>query len=396
MEKLKTNRSQGIYIAVAALMQLMPFIVLFMIIKKVSSGLSGLMGGNLLGGNALGGGVLGGGSLGNPFKDMLVFAIIILVASIAYFIYVLVLFSGVTKDMNTVCERSNIPGKSLPYILVVLLSFITGQIYNVIWSKQQGKRLFDAAGSYGRQIKGTEKSHLRNSVLGSILTWVTALYYIIKKVNPNFHFPLPALPVILVLLVVLYILSFFQIANMASFIRDVNILADAYNGQPSQIPMDARTDSMQANPVPQNPMQEAADNDYTMPVNEWKPEGAWAPEHAQQQGGAMECCRGIYEGAQFPVLDEIIIGRDETCAHVVIKNPEISRRHCSVRYNPANGTYMVTDYSSNGVYYKNGQAFPKNSPVTLKRPLKNILFFNIEFLMHAKNPPVLNGLMDFL
>jgi hypothetical protein len=30
------------------------------------------------------------------------------------------------------------------------------------------------------------------------------------------------------------------------------------------------------------------------------------------------------------------------------------------------------------------------------RPLKNILFFNIEFLMHAKNPPVLNGLMDFL
>ncbi len=31
-----------------------------------------------------------------------------------------------------------------------------------------------------------------------------------------------------------------------------------------------------------------------------------------------------------------------------------------------------------------------------QRPLKNILFFNIEFLMHAKNPPVLNGLMDFL
>jgi len=28
--------------------------------------------------------------------------------------------------------------------------------------------------------------------------------------------------------------------------------------------------------------------------------------------------------------------------------------------------------------------------------MKNILFFNIEFLMHAKNPPVLNGRMDFL
>ena len=35
-------------------------------------------------------------------------------------------------------------------------------------------------------------------------------------------------------------------------------------------------------------------------------------------------------------------------------------------------------------------------PLHFPRPLKNILFFNIEFLMHAKNPPVLNGLMDFL
>ena len=37
-----------------------------------------------------------------------------------------------------------------------------------------------------------------------------------------------------------------------------------------------------------------------------------------------------------------------------------------------------------------------DTPSLQKRPLKNILFFNIEFLMHAKNPPVLNGRMDFL
>ncbi len=41
------------------------------------------------------------------------------------------------------------------------------------------------------------------------------------------------------------------------------------------------------------------------------------------------------------------------------------------------------------------QALVKTSRLET-RPLKNILFFNIEFLMHAKNPPVLNGRMDFL
>ena len=30
-----------------------------------------------------------------------------------------------------------------------------------------------------------------------------------------------------------------------------------------------------------------------------------------------------------------------------------------------------------------------------RRPLKNILFFDIKFLRHVKNPPVLNELMDF-
>ena len=39
---------------------------------------------------------------------------------------------------------------------------------------------------------------------------------------------------------------------------------------------------------------------------------------------------------------------------------------------------------------------PEDTTPKTGRPLKNILFFNIEFLMHAKNPPVLNGLMDFL
>lgn len=311
---------------------------------------------------------MGGYSPENPLKKMIIYAIIILVMYIAYAIYVLVLFSGVCRDMNTICDKYQMPNKSLPYILVAILSLVTGQIYYVIWSNQQGGRLSEVAGMYGRQIKGTKKSHLVSSILASCLTWFLIIYNLIKKIKPDFHFPLAMLPVLLILYIVLFVLSFFHIANMSSFIRDVNILAEAYNGQSGQVSMQAQSNSIQQNSMQPNQVQAAGDNDYTMPVDEWKPEAAnaWAPENGmQQQSGCMECCQGIYEGAQFPIQDEIIIGRDETCAHVVIKNPEISRRHCSIRYNPANGTYIVTDYSSNGVYYKNGQAFPKNAPVTL-------------------------------
>ena len=78
--------------------------------------------------------------------------------------------------------------------------------------------------------------------------------------------------------------------------------------------------------------------------------------------GIIEGRKGTYEGAVIPVEGELVIGRDEGSCNLVIKRPEISRKHCGIRY-AANGRYIVTDYSSNGVYYKNGQAFPRNVPV---------------------------------
>ncbi len=44
----------------------------------------------------------------------------------------------------------------------------------------------------------------------------------------------------------------------------------------------------------------------------------------------------------------------------------------------------------------NGHLPDVQRPMNVGRPLKNIPFFDIELLMHAKNPPVLNGRMDFL
>lgn len=76
---------------------------------------------------------------------------------------------------------------------------------------------------------------------------------------------------------------------------------------------------------------------------------------------------GMYQGAKFTMKpgDEFVIGRDGTLANVIISTngDKVSRRHCTVTFNPATCRYEVTDFSSNGTYHGNerllkGQATP--------------------------------------
>lgn len=84
--------------------------------------------------------------------------------------------------------------------------------------------------------------------------------------------------------------------------------------------------------------------------------------------GGLEGCSGMYKGAVVPIEsgEEMVIGRDRTMSNLIIGNPNISRKHCGIRYNESDGTYIVTDYSSNGVSDQNGERFPKNTPVVCK------------------------------
>lgn len=81
--------------------------------------------------------------------------------------------------------------------------------------------------------------------------------------------------------------------------------------------------------------------------------------------GIIECSMGIYKGAVIPVgAEEIIIGREESGANIVIKDREVSRHHCGIRYNLLERNYIVTDYSTNGTFYKNGQKFKNQTPTS--------------------------------
>jgi uncharacterized membrane protein YhaH (DUF805 family) len=80
---------------------------------------------------------------------------------------------------------------------------------------------------------------------------------------------------------------------------------------------------------------------------------------------------GMYRNADFffEEDEELLIGRDAAEVHVVITSDseKISRKHCSISYDPYNEEYIVIDYSSNGTYKDDGSRLVANLPVRLRR-----------------------------
>lgn len=65
----------------------------------------------------------------------------------------------------------------------------------------------------------------------------------------------------------------------------------------------------------------------------------------------VQCIRGQYQGqVMYLKGQELVFGSQAGSANIVIVNPYISHRHCSMRYNSHSGMYEILDTSTNGVY----------------------------------------------
>ena len=89
-----------------------------------------------------------------------------------------------------------------------------------------------------------------------------------------------------------------------------------------------------------------------------------AGDVAQAVSAMIYGIKGEYAGAEAAVGNGIVIGRDPAACQLVLNKDKVSRRHCKIAYNPANNTYVVTDYSSNGTYIS-GKAMQKNQPTEI-------------------------------
>ncbi len=261
-------------------------------------------------------------------NELMIYQIIlsvILAFCVGISIYAFVLFWGVCRDMNIVCgryENNYQQMKSPNWLVVGILSGLTLGVYFYYWIYKQGNRMYNVGQNcYGKKIKDKGSDYLLFSLLGLITCGICHM-----------------------------------IAN-GKLIKNLNILIDAYNqelqGAQGMGYAQSTSDTMAGTYVGN----QQDDDMVTIAAGDWN-----IPR--EMNTGCLEGICGFYEGAKLPIEadSEIVIGRDELCSNLVIKNPKISRKHCGIRYQAIDGTYIVTDYSTNGVFYKNGQAFQKNTP----------------------------------
>ncbi len=87
--------------------------------------------------------------------------------------------------------------------------------------------------------------------------------------------------------------------------------------------------------------------------------------------GTIVGVAGAYRDATFDLVDgaELIFGRSPQDANIIFDQlaTDVSRKHCSVRFDGRANQYLVTDYSSNGTYLENGTRLENGQPKALSR-----------------------------
>lgn len=87
--------------------------------------------------------------------------------------------------------------------------------------------------------------------------------------------------------------------------------------------------------------------------------------------GVVAGLTGKYAGANFEMKDgtELVFGRDPNEANIIFDQTatDVSRKHCSVRFDGKAQQYVVTDFSSTGTFLESGIRLEKFQPKTIAK-----------------------------
>lgn len=105
---------------------------------------------------------------------------------------------------------------------------------------------------------------------------------------------------------------------------------------------------------------------------------------------SLLCVQGEYAGMSFPVTpdENISIGKNPEVSNIIISDAGVSRLHCTIQYSSGRDCYIVTDYSSNGVYLDNGTRLEKAKPTQVKSNSSVFFGKNTQLFTLVQEEPV--------
>ena len=223
-------------------------------------------------------------------------------------IYMIYYWYTMVNDMNEICRpvEPDDEDRSPNYLIVVLLSIITFGIYGLIWWYRQGNRLNRAGRNYGVTIDEKGSTYILWILLG---TWLAGAGAFIAP----------------------YLLT-----------KNVNRLARAYNYKYFE----------QGRAQPETP---------DIPATSYTPTSGDTTSFLAK--GVLYCESGEYKGCSFPVGSEgIVIGRSGQYSQLILSDPTVSRKHCTVKYPGTDNNFYVTDHSSMGTVLNGSMRLTKEVP----------------------------------
>ena len=74
---------------------------------------------------------------------------------------------------------------------------------------------------------------------------------------------------------------------------------------------------------------------------------------------------GLYASVNVTDGEEISLGRADFCTIFCAEEKQLSRVHCTIKYNPENKTFIIRDKSLNGIFDFTGNRLPKDTEIVI-------------------------------
>lgn len=280
------------------------------------------------------------------------------VAVTAYMFYVL---WYAVEDYNKICSREGAEHLKTPnYFIVWLLSWLVPfGIYKMYWFYKYGNQMQELGRKRRVDIKNTGKKYLLILLIPTIGEVVFGLIVIIAAfAAASGDGSLGSIGWMVVAIICMFIAAFVGQNIMpyvvwGGWLNSLNLITENYGVEPIP-PLPPQPPKQPVSPLPKPPI---------------------IDELPTQTVGSVMVLTGQYKNAVIPVKEgeEIILGRDSSKCHLIFENTHVSRVHCGVRYRRRENVYLITDYSTNGTFFENGQRLPKGQAVSCRRGTRILL-----------------------